>query len=64
VVDAVNSVRFVLARVNGNKDYPAPDPMPRPGMDRAQGIGAASEEALEAMHEALEFLNSLRARRG
>lgn len=56
VVDAVNSVRFAVVRVNGNKDYPAPDPLPRPGVNRPVRFEKPSEEALQ-------FLEKLRARR-
>ena len=56
LVDAVNSVRFVIARTNGNPDYPAPEPTPRPGVNRPARFEKPSAEALE-------FLEKLRARR-
>jgi hypothetical protein len=36
LIDAVNYQTFVLAQVNGNKDYPKPEPLPRPGLRKSQ----------------------------
>jgi hypothetical protein len=47
LTDAVRQLEFVLARVNGNKDYPKPEPTPRPGLKQVtrQAVDAAEAEA-------------------
>jgi hypothetical protein len=47
LTDAVRQLEFVLARVNGTKDYPRPEPTPRPGLKQVtrQVVDAAEAEA-------------------
>jgi hypothetical protein len=55
LTDAVRQLEFVLARVNGNKDYPKPDPTPRPGMKQRVRQMVDSAEAEAARRYLAEF---------
>lgn len=53
LTDAVRHLEYVLARVNGNEKYPAPEPTPRPGLKRP--VAKQSQAAVL-------YLDKLRAR--